>query len=1298
MQINIGSSLTNIKKIVLTCNYSDKECIINNNHHNYPDTFKTWFEEYYLYIQRIDTTTGWDHEHTGTIIEKKNSSDHIDIYIGNSLTNIKKILLTCNYSDKECIINNNHHNYPDTFKTWFEEYYLYIQRVDSTTGWGHEHTGTIVEKKNKQISEVDLHHTNNHLLHNGTKEDNVHFNYDDYILYFVHLTCSQDYNTGIQKVVRDLSYELNKKKKVILMKYNEVINHYEVINDNELQIFVKYGGVNHYNDGYNYEKLSSIYNKIKNERNMLIIPEILFPDQYKLFNAIFQTGKDRNYKVMHIYYDDTIYYHTELDKNNRELWFNEYITTISLADTIIPISYYSDKTYRYHKQRLNLNSIQNIIPIKLGIINTLDKICIKEYEEGNIIISNISKSEHKNYKNLIEAFKLLHNIKLNLKLIIFGHGWENKFDTDNNIEYKSFVSVEEKKYLFQNSLFSVYPSLREGYGIPIYESLIYGKPVICHNASSTLEIANDINQPCVFVIDCNDVNCIFKEMKKFCEKDYLIIAQKSIVNVKFKTNEEYGNEFYNSIFNLNTYFCEIVFDNPNYNHRGVGAFTHKIKKKCENITSIYNEKCHNVIFTHPPPLRNNKDIFEGKIFNLLKKISYTNHLKKIIILHDIIPHIFKDIYKPESDYYEYFEIIKNHFDIYICNSKSTKNDLYSYFGFNLDKMIVIYPELSNNFLKIDIENINIYEKYNITKKYIIAPLGADFRKNNDKTINSFIKWNNENYQLVLMYNCPETYKYELLANVPIEHHQNIIFTGYVPDNDYKYLIKNADFTLFLSLYEGFGYCVMESIYLGTPVLTSNISSTKELGDISPTEILLCDPNNINDIIDKMEYLSNNLDNYQCNHKIIFNRCYNINNDSLLNEISSKYIINNLDNIRVTPDIHPVYNRFLNYCKNKNNVKNFSINLNHDIYSLILNLVDINIQVRLSNGGGTSGCVTDSCFLNNYIITTQDLYTNVMSPNYENVILANINKQQDWNSIMSENDFRGYSETDINSIVEKIIKDIKNIKAYKPGVNNELSKRLLEYPVKLIKCLNLTNKSNICFITPYGNDNSGISDFSYTTIKELSCYFDNIDVYSDCEIIEMYKQPKNLNFYKIDEIHKNKNNYDHIIWVIGNSDFHNKMIIYGKNYGGTFLIHDETLFELYQWNKWVPKSLETIHPFKLREMKSIDYKYLCFHDILNNPDNKIIVHNDLLKNIIKNNYNINNIYVIEYPNFNFNIFNKLTANEIQYYKKKLDIDNNKLNLLLIGGVSDIKLPNYAFKILDKLIYSGIDTDLYLFYNK
>ena len=73
MKVIIGSSSSNIKKILLNNKLSnnDYKCIIENTN-NYPDIFKTWFENKYLYVQRIDSNEGWIHNHMGNIIEDTN--------------------------------------------------------------------------------------------------------------------------------------------------------------------------------------------------------------------------------------------------------------------------------------------------------------------------------------------------------------------------------------------------------------------------------------------------------------------------------------------------------------------------------------------------------------------------------------------------------------------------------------------------------------------------------------------------------------------------------------------------------------------------------------------------------------------------------------------------------------------------------------------------------------------------------------------------------------------------------------------------------------------------------------------------------------------------------------------------------------------------------------------------------------------------------------------------------------------------------------------------------------------------
>ena len=70
---------------------------------------------------------------------------------------------------------------------------------------------------------------------------------------------------------------------------------------------------------------------------------------------------------------------------------------------------------------------------------------------------------------------------------------------------------------------------------------------------------------------------------------------------------------------------------------------------------------------------------------------------------------------------------------------------------------------------------------------------------------------------------------------------DVIFTGFVPDADLPPLYAGADAVLVPSLYEGFGFPVLEAMRCGAPVITSNTSSLPEVaGDAA----LLVDPRDV----------------------------------------------------------------------------------------------------------------------------------------------------------------------------------------------------------------------------------------------------------------------------------------------------------------------------------------------------------------------------------------------------------------------------------------------------------------------
>jgi glycosyltransferase involved in cell wall biosynthesis len=66
----------------------------------------------------------------------------------------------------------------------------------------------------------------------------------------------------------------------------------------------------------------------------------------------------------------------------------------------------------------------------------------------------------------------------------------------------------------------------------------------------------------------------------------------------------------------------------------------------------------------------------------------------------------------------------------------------------------------------------------------------------------------------------------------------MLLAGYIADEDKAALISGADALLFPSLYEGFGFPLIEANACGTPVLASNTSS---LPEIANQAALLVDP-------------------------------------------------------------------------------------------------------------------------------------------------------------------------------------------------------------------------------------------------------------------------------------------------------------------------------------------------------------------------------------------------------------------------------------------------------------------------
>ncbi len=108
---------------------------------------------------------------------------------------------------------------------------------------------------------------------------------------------------------------------------------------------------------------------------------------------------------------------------------------------------------------------------------------------------------HKNHVRLVEAFELiLPHLPKDVNLVMTGRPFDSSHPARALLErpqlkgrviHLGYRSPLEMIALFHGCLLLVFPSLFEGFGMPVAEAIIAGKPVVCSRTTSLPEIAGD---------------------------------------------------------------------------------------------------------------------------------------------------------------------------------------------------------------------------------------------------------------------------------------------------------------------------------------------------------------------------------------------------------------------------------------------------------------------------------------------------------------------------------------------------------------------------------------------------------------------------------------------------------------------------------------------------------------------------------------------------------------------------------------------------------------------------------------
>jgi glycosyltransferase involved in cell wall biosynthesis len=176
-------------------------------------------------------------------------------------------------------------------------------------------------------------------------------------------------------------------------------------------------------------------------------------------------------------------------------------------------------------------------------------------------------------------------------------------------------------------------------------------------------------------------------------------------------------------------------------------------------------------------------------------------------------------------------------------SESTKNDLRRFLGVPENKISVVYPYVSDFFKPVSNPR-KLLSKYDLPDDYVLFVGTLERRKNIVSLLRAFNLCKRKasiKHRLVLVGKRGWLYKDIFQAVEELDLKQDVLFLGYVPNEDLPGLYSAADLSILVSLYEGFGLPVLESMACGTPVITSDVSSLPEVaGDatilVPPTDI------------------------------------------------------------------------------------------------------------------------------------------------------------------------------------------------------------------------------------------------------------------------------------------------------------------------------------------------------------------------------------------------------------------------------------------------------------------------------
>lgn len=178
-----------------------------------------------------------------------------------------------------------------------------------------------------------------------------------------------------------------------------------------------------------------------------------------------------------------------------------YAYTVRVADHIVCISHQTkqDLFYLYPDNQKPVSVIYNGVDPE-GFDSGVISPDIRRYGTLRFILSVGHGRPYKNPEGSLRAFAQIKREPRHedIRLLVVGRGdtrsrlraCARAYGVDNDVDFVGMVSDAELAFLLKHALLLSFPSLWEGFGLPVVEAFAFGCPVIASNVAALKEIAS----------------------------------------------------------------------------------------------------------------------------------------------------------------------------------------------------------------------------------------------------------------------------------------------------------------------------------------------------------------------------------------------------------------------------------------------------------------------------------------------------------------------------------------------------------------------------------------------------------------------------------------------------------------------------------------------------------------------------------------------------------------------------------------------------------------------------------------